>query len=191
MNDPYLTNASVYLLDTVFGLYLLLIMLRFLLQLARANFYNPLSQFLVKVTNPLLIPLRRVVPGLFGIDMASVLLLFIVQVVALVLTHLAAGITTHFPGVLVMAVGELISLALNCYLISIIAQIILSWVGPGGNHPIADVLYSLNEPVLRPARRMLPVMGGMDFSPMIVVILIQLTKILVVAPITDLGRVLG
>jgi len=191
MNDPYLTNASVYLIDTVFGLYLLLIMLRFLLQLARANFYNPLSQFLVKVTNPLLIPLRRVVPGLFGIDMASVVLLFTVQVVALILTHMAAGIAVHFPGVLIMAVGELLSLALNCYLISILVQIILSWVGPGGRHPISDVLYSLNEPVLRPARRVLPVMAGMDFSPLVVVILIQLAKILLVAPITDLGRAFG
>jgi len=191
MNDPYLTNASVYLIDTVFGLYLLLIMLRFLLQLARANFYNPLSQFLVKVTNPLLIPLRRVVPGLFGIDMASVVLLFTVQVVALILTHMAAGIAVHFPGVLIMAVGELLSLALNCYLISILVQIILSWVGPGGRHPISDVLYSLNEPVLRSARRVLPVMAGMDFSPLVVVILIQLAKILLVAPITDLGRAFG
>ena len=191
MNDPYMSNASVYLIDTAFGLYLLFIMLRFLLQLARANFYNPLSQFLVKATNPVVVPLRRLIPGLFGIDMASVVLLFALQVLALVLTGLAAGIATHFPGVLIMALGELIALALNCYLISIIAQIILSWVGPGGHHPISEVLYSLNEPVLRPARRILPVMGGMDFSPMIVVILIQLAKILVVAPITDLGRVLG
>jgi len=191
MNDPYMTNASVYLIDTVFGLYLLFIMLRFLLQLARANFYNPLSQFLVKATNPLLLPLRRVVPGLFGIDMASVVLLFAVQILALILTHMAAGIATHFPGVLVMAVGELIALALNCYLISILVQIILSWVGPAGRHPISEVLYSLNEPVLGPARRVLPAMGGLDFSPLVVVILIQLAKILVVAPITDVGRVLG
>ncbi len=188
MNEPYVSNAAVYLIDTVFSLYLLFIMLRFLLQLARANFYNALSQFLVKVTNPLLIPLRRIVPGMFGIDMASVVLLFAVQLVALFLTHMAAGVATHFPGILIMAVGQLIALALNCYLISIIAQVILSWVGPGGNHPISELLYSLNEPLLRPARRIVPVMVGMDFSPIVVMVLIQLAKILVVAPITDLGR---
>ena len=191
MSEPYLTTAAVYLIDTLFGVYLFLLMLRLLLQLARASFYNPLSQFLVKVTNPLLVPLRRVIPGLWGIDLASVVLLVVLQVVALILTHLAAGIPFSLPGVVVHAVAELITLALNCYLVSILAQVILSWIGPGGGHPVGDLLHSLNEPVLRPIRRLLPAMGGLDFTPLVAVIVIQLLKILVVAPIADFSRLIG
>ncbi len=191
MPEPYLSTAAVYLIDTLFGVYLFLLMLRFLLQLARASFYNPLSQFLVKVTNPLLVPLRRVIPGFWGIDLASVVLLVGLQVVALILTHLAAGIPFSLPGVAVLSVGELIALALNCYLVSILAQVILSWIGPGGGHPISDLLYSLNEPVLRPIRRLLPAMGGLDFTPLVAIVAIQLLKILVVAPIADFSRLIG
>ncbi len=191
MPEPYLSTASVYLIDTLFGVYLFLLMLRFLLQLARASFYNPLSQFIVKVTNPPLVPLRRIVPGLWGIDLASVVLLFALQGLALVLTHLAAGIPFSIAGVAILSVGELIGLALNCYLVAIIAQVILSWIGPGGGQPVGDLLYSLNEPVLRPIRRLLPAMGGLDFTPLVAVVVIQLLKILVVAPIVDLSRVVG
>ena len=97
MNNPYLSNAAVYLIDTVFSLYMLLVMLRFLLQVVRADFYNPICQFIVKATNPPLRPLRRVIPGVGGIDLASVILLLVLQVVALKLSHLAVGLCSSFP----------------------------------------------------------------------------------------------
>ena len=190
MDNPYISNAAQYLIDAVFGVYLLMVMLRFLLQLAKADFYNPISQFLVKVTNPPLRPLRRIIPGLWGIDLASVVLLFALQATALVLSHFIAGIAIHLPGLLVMTVGELLSLTLNCYMITILAQVILSWVGPAGRHPVVALLYTLNEPIMRPARRLLPPFSGLDLSPILVIIAIQLTKILVVAPIFDLSRAL-
>ena len=190
MSNPYLSNASVYLISAVSDLFLILVLLRLLLQMARADFYNPVCQFIVKATNPALRPLRRVIPGWHGIDMASVVLLLGVQFLALLLIHLALGRAPN-PGALALeTVAELLSLTLNLYLITILAQVILSWVGPG-NHPVARLLYRINEPVMRPARRLLPPISGLDLSPILVLVAIQLLKILVVAPIYDLGRGLG
>lgn len=188
MNNPYVSNAAVYLVDALFGLYLLLVLLRFVLQLTRADFYNPISQFLVKATNPPLKPLRRVIPGLWGIDLASVVLLIGLQMLALWLIHLAAGRGVTPEGLFVLSMADLLSLVLNMYLVTILVQVILSWVGPGAYNPLTSLLYSLNEPLLRPARRLLPPMSGIDLSPLVVLIAVQLIKILVVTPIADLGR---
>ncbi len=187
MNNPYLSNATVYLLDTVFTIFLVLVLLRFLLQLARADFYNPVSQFIVKVTNPLLVPLRRVIPGIKGIDLAAIVLLVVVQIAALYLMHLLVGRAITPGGLVVLSLADLLSLLLNLYLITILIQVILSWVSPGARNPILTLLYGLNEPLLRPARRVLPAVSGIDFSPLVVLIAIQLAKILMLAPIRDVG----
>ena len=191
MDNPYMANASAYLIDAVSTVILVLVILRFLLQLARADFYNPASQFIVKFTNPLLKPLRRIIPGWGGIDVASVVVLLIVQALALLLTFLAIGKSIHPSALMMLTVAELLSLVLNCYLMTILIQVILSWVGPQHYNPLTTLLYSLNEPVLRPARRLIPPISGIDFSPLIVLIVIQLAKILVVAPLMDVGRSLG
>ncbi len=188
MPNPYLSNASVYLISALSDLFLILVLLRLLLQLTRADFYNPVCQFIVKVTNPALKPLRRMIPGWRGIDMASVVLLFGVQFLALLLIHLAVGRGPNLVAVAVESVAGLLSLTLNLYLITILAQVILSWVGPGGGHPVIGLLYRINEPVMRPARRLLPPISGLDLSPIVVLFAIQLLKILVVAPIYDLAR---
>jgi pyrroline-5-carboxylate reductase len=185
--NPYLSNAAAYLLDTVFSIYILLIMLRFLLQWVRADFYNPVCQFLVKATNPPLRPLRRVIPGMWGIDLASIVLMVALQMLAFWLIQMTAGRTMAIPGLLLFSISELIALALNVFLISILIQVILSWVNPNAYNPLVSLLYSLNEPLMRPVRRMLPNTGGIDFSPLAVLLLIQLTKMLVVAPLRDLA----
>ncbi|MDX9739780.1 MAG: YggT family protein [Gammaproteobacteria bacterium] len=185
--NPYVSNAAAYFLDTVFTLYILMIMLRFLLQWVRADFYNPVCQFLVKATNPPLRPLRRVIPGLWGIDLASILLMVALQMLAFWLIQMTGGRTMAIPGLLTVSVSELIALALNVFLISILVQVVLSWINPSAYNPLVSLLYSLNEPVLRPVRRLLPNMGGIDFSPLVVLLLIQMTKMLVVAPLRDLG----
>jgi YggT family protein len=191
MGNSYTGNAAIYLISTLFSLYLSLVMLRFLLQLVRADFHNPLSQFVVKVTTPPLRLFRRFIPGVAGIDLASIVLLLGLQMLMLWLMHLASGRGINIGGLVVLSLAELISLTLSIYLIAIIAQVILSWLGPQGYNPIAGVLYSLTEPVMRPARRLLPPMSGIDLSPIIVILALQLLKILVVAPLTDLAHALG
>lgn len=187
----YAGNAGVFLIQTLFGLYLVAIMLRFLLQITRADFYNPVSQFLVKVTNPPLIPLRRIIPGFAGIDMAAVVLLIAVQSLELVLVGLVSGYTITILGLLVLTVSELLALLLNIYFFTILIQVILSWVNPGGYNPAVALLYSLNEPILSRARRIIPPISGFDLSPIVVFILIQLLKMLMVSPIRDVGKALA
>ena len=184
----YAGNAGVFLIQTLFGMYLVAVMLRFLLQLTRADFYNPVSQFLVKVTNPPLIPLRRLIPGFIGIDMAAVVLLVAIQALELVLVGLVQGFSLSIPGLLVLTVAGLINLVLDVYFFTIIIQVILSWVNPGGYNPAIALLYTLNEPILSRARRLIPPISGFDLSPIVVFILIQLLKIVFVSPIGDLGR---
>lgn len=188
MSGGYFSNAGVFLIQTIFGMYILAVLLRLLLQIVRADFYNPFSQFLVKITSPVLVPLRRVIPGLFGVDLASVLLLLALQMAELALIGLLINQGWHLSGLLLLAVADLIALLLNVFLFSILIQVILSWVRPGEHNPLTALLYSLNEPLLAPARRMLPPMAGLDLSPIIVLVVLQLASMLIVAPLSNMGR---
>jgi len=187
VGSPYAANAAEFLIRVLFGLYLLALMLRFLLGWSRADFYNPISQFLVRVTNPLLVPLRRVIPPLARIDLASVILLLGLSVLELWLVGLVRGIALAPAGLPVLALASLIDLGLHIYLVAILIQVILSWISPGAYSPITALLYSLNEPLLAPARRIVPPIGGLDLSPIVVLVLLQLTSMLLVAPLRDLG----
>ena len=185
--SAYFSSAAAFVIETLFGLYMMLVLVRLLLQLVRANFYNPVCQFIVKATNPPLKPLRRVIPGFMGVDMAAVVLLLALQMLKLFLLALSAGASLSFASLAVMSLGELIAMLLNFYMISILIQIVLSWVGQGGNNPLISLLYALNEPIMRPARRILPPMSGIDLSPILVFLAIGVLKILVVSPIINLG----
>jgi len=186
--EGYFSNAGAFLIEAVFGLYIAVVMVRLIMQLVRADFYNPISQFIVKVTNPPLKPLRRIIPGIGGIDVASLVLLLALQMIELALIALTAGAMLALPGLAVLSIAKLLGLLLNLYMVTIFIQIILSWVGQGGYNPLVGLLYSINEPIMRPARRILPPISGIDLSPILIFLAIGLLKILVVAPITDLGR---
>ena len=167
-----------YLIQTLLSLYLLAMLLRFLLQLARADFYNPICQFLVKVTNPLVIPLRRIIPGFAGLDMASLVLALLLQLAGIVALLLINGL--GLPNILLLlawsALG-VVSLLVNIYFFALLAMIILSWVAPGSRNPAILLLFQITEPVMAPFRKVLPAMGGMDFSPILVFILINVIQI--------------
>jgi len=188
MGGGYFGNAGVFLINTVFGMYILIVMLRFLLQLVRGDFYNPVSQFLVKATSPVLVPLRRVIPGLFGIDFASVLLLLVLQITQIVLVGLIKGYAFQPLGLVVMSIAELASLTLNIFFFSILIQVILSWVNPGTYNPVTSLLYGLNEPLLRPARRLIPPVSGFDFSPLVVGVVLKLLEMTLIAWLVNTGR---
>ena len=168
----------IYLLQTFLSLYLVAMLLRFLLQLVRADFYNPISQFLVKITNPLVIPLRKIVPGFGGLDVASLLLALLLQLAGIIALLLVNGLGLHNIGLLLVwsALG-VVGLLVNMYFFALLAMIILSWVAAGSRHPAIFLLYQLTEPVMAPVRKMLPAMGGMDFSPILVFILINIIQI--------------
>ena len=187
MSSGYFSNAGVFLIQTLFHLYILVVLLRLLLQLVRADFYNPASQFLVKITNPVIVPLRRAIPGLFNIDIASVLLLLALKISELALVSLLIGQTWSIEGLLLLAVAELLGLLLNVFLFSILIQVVLSWIRPDDHNPLTALLYTLNEPLLAPARRLLPPIGGLDLSPIAVMVGLQLASMLVIAPLRALA----
>ncbi len=167
-----------YLVQTLLSLYLVAMLLRFLLQLVRADFYNPISQFLVKVTNPVVIPMRRLIPGLGGVDLASLLLCLILQMLGIIALLLLNGLSP--PNVLVLLLWSLLGVAgllVNIYFFALLAMIILSWIAAGSQHPAIYLLYQVTEPVMAPFRKALPAMGGLDFSPILVFILINVIQI--------------
>lgn len=189
--NGYFSASAVFLIETLFGLYMLAVLLRFILQWVRADFYNPVSQFLVKVTNPPLKPLRRLIPGIGGIDLAAIVLLLALQAIKLVLLATTNGFGLAPTGLIVLSIGELIALVLNMYLITIIIQALMSWFGPGTYNPVTAILHTINEPVLAPARRIIPAISGIDLSPLAALVAIQLLKILLVTPILDIGRAMA
>lgn len=194
MGNGYLAAPVIFLIDTLFGIYILLILLRFLLQTARADFYNPISQFIVKATNPVLRPLRRIVPGWGGIDNASLVLLLLAQCLALLLLGLISGAFSDglsIPGLILASITKLVSLLLYVYLFGIFILVLLSWINPGSYNPVAALIASLTEPLMRPVRKLIPPMGGLDFSGMAVILGIYVLRMLLMPPLLGLSVQLG
>jgi YggT family protein len=186
-----LSAVLIYLVQTLLGLFLIAMLLRFLLQIVRADFYNPISQFIVKLTNPLVIPLRAIIPGYAGIDFASLLLVFLLQLAGIALVFLLSrGALPPLPSLVLGAVLGVVALLVQFYFFALLATIILSWVAQGSRHPAILLLYQVTEPVMAPFRKLLPAMGGMDFSPIIVFILINMIQIVISHMAAALG-VLG
>jgi YggT family protein len=173
-----LVQVAHLLITFASSIYITIVMVRFLLQLVRADFYNPLSQFIVKASNPLLLPLRKVIPGLFGIDVASLVLALLLQMatIALLASVAGQGFIPLLP-VLIYSVFELIKLLLNIYMFAFIVIIIVSWIAPNGHNPAVELLSTITEPVLRPIRKILPPMGGLDLSIMVALLSIYILKI--------------
>ena len=186
-SSGYFSNAGVFLINAVFGIYIFAVLLRFLLQLVRADFYNPLCQAIVTVTNPPLRPMRRYIPSLKGLDTASVVLLLTLQMINTWLIASLLGAEPAFVGLLVTAIGELLSKLVWTFIGAVIIQVIMSWVAAGVYNPVVEIIHSLTDPLMRPARRAVPPIGGLDFSPMVVIIALNLVLMLGVAPIRDFG----
>lgn len=173
-------NGAILVVEVLVGLYLLALMLRLLFQLFRVDFRNPISQMIVTVTNPVLRPLRRYVPGFYGIDMASVILILIVGAIKFYVLAAIAGVN---PGpIAALFRGLLESLNTICWilLIAIIASAILSWVAPRSYHPAVQVIHGISQPLLAPFRRFIPSLGGLDISPIFALLAIQLVQTTVI-----------
>jgi len=173
-------SAIIYIVDTLLGLALLVVMVRLLLQLTQADFRNPLAQAVVRLTNPLIMPLRRVLPPLGKIDTASVVAVLLVATLKVAVLASFSDLTSVLtPLMWVRAVlVEIARTLLWTYFYAIVLYALLSLIAPGGYSPLQSVLSALCEPVLRPIRRMLPAIAGIDLSPLWAGILIQAILIL-------------
>lgn len=171
-------QAISYLIGTLIDLYVAAVLLRLLLQWVRADFYNPMCQFLVKVTNPALAPLRRVIPSIGRLDTASLVLMLALEAAGILLITTIGGSKMAPGGILTYAVIKLIMMLLITYTILIIVSVILSWVGPRARHPIVPLIFQLAEPVLRPFRKVIPPIAGIDLSPLFALIAIRFIVLL-------------
>lgn len=169
-------EALIYVIQTLGSMYLLIVLLRFILQLVRADFYNPLSQFIVRATQPLLRPMRRFIPSLLGLDMSSLLLAILIQLLLMIvtLTLMGFGVGDYLLQLLVWSIISVTSLFLKVFFFALIISVILSWVAPHSYNPAAQLVNQLCEPLLAPFRRLLPNLGGLDISPIFAFIAINL-----------------
>jgi YggT family protein len=189
-------NAGVFLVKTVFSIYICVVLIRFILQYIRADFYNPISQAIIKITNPVVIPLRKFIPSFRSLDLSTLFLAIFLQFVQIFLLTLIAGKLLSFSGIyqilgiLVIIAGELASQIIQLYTFFVFITVILSWMPGAGYNPLATLLIQLTDPLLRPARRIIPAVGGLDFSPMVVLIALQLASYLIADPILMFGNIL-
>ena len=190
MSGDYFSDAALFLVDTVLGLYILVVLLRFMFHLTGADFYNPISQFIVKACNPPLSRLRRVVPELWGIDFAAVVLLVVLEGARIGITALLVGRAPQLAGVLVLSIAELLKLAVYVMVFSIFIRALLSWISMGRSHLMLHLLHSFTEPLMARARRIFPTTSGLDLSPIIVFIALMLILKLFVQPLLDFGKML-
>lgn len=174
-----MTEIGHLLVHTFFTLFIFLFLMRMLLQLARADFYNPISQFVVKYSNPVVLPLRRFVPAVGPIDTASLLVAFLIQALEIIVLFLINGGFPPIGGLITWSVIGILSTIVQIYFFAVLGAIILSWISQGGYHPAAALLMQLTEPVMAPFRKLLPPLGGLDLSPILVFLAINVVEVLI------------
>jgi YggT family protein len=179
-------NALIFLITTLADLYMLTFLLRFIMQWVRASYYNPLSQFVFKVTNPLVVPARRLLPSVKGLDTPTLAVLLLLELAFTFFLMTLAGWPVTIPGLLLYSLFRLVSLTLLFYIGALFIYVLLSWFGDRGRNPMAVLLGELVEPLLRPVRRLIPPIGGLDIAPLIVTLLLYAIRIALPFPVAYL-----
>lgn len=174
------TNAIVFIIESIAQLYLLVMLLRLLMPWMNINFNNPISQAILRLTSPLVLPVRRILPPIGKIDTATLVVAYGIQYLTLLVVVLIWGLP---PTILPIAIGAavgLVTLTLRLFVFAIIIRIVLSWLGGSGAHnPAIALIDAITEPLLRPFRRLIPPIGGFDISPVFAIILLSAAGILV------------
>jgi len=190
-----ISSAGVFLISTLINMYVMVLLLRMLLPFVRANFYNPISQFIVALTDPIIKPLRRIVPSYKKIDLPVLLLLFFIQMLKLTILFLVTRGTLGSPlGISTWVVGDTLDQLTTMYFYAIIIRVVLSWIAMGGYmgaSPLQEILFLITEPVLAPFRRFIPQIQGIDLSPLAVLISIKLIEIIFIYPLIGFGVALS
>lgn len=187
----YFANAGMILVEVLFGLLIGLFVFRVLLQLVRANFYNPICQFFYRATNPLLMPLRRFLPPWRSLDTAGALVSWLLATLKVWVQAALAGYLLGPLPTLILGLADLLSLLLNLFFWLILIRVILSFIRSDSYHPAVPLLMQLTEPVLAPFRRLIPATGPFDWSPLLAALSLQLAQVLLLAPLHDLGAMLA
>lgn len=182
-----LTEAAVLLIHAVFGAALFIAVLRVLLQLVRANFYNPICQALFRLTNPVIMPLQRLIPNWRHLNLAGTLLAGLLAVTWMALLNALSPAPVGGLGVLLLGMAQLVAFGTQTVFWITLLGVLLTWFSPDARNPAIPLIVAISEALLKPARRFIPPLGGIDFSPMAVLLALQLVLILVVAPLRQLA----
>lgn len=186
MTTP-IQDAGLFLINTVFDLYLLILMIRFILCWARSNYFNPITRFIINCTQPIVAPLRRILPTKSGIEFATLAWILIFASLKFFLVGLVIVGLPKVPfGLIVLAFASALKLLLNTFFYAIFLQAILSWIQTGPS-PIGEILAQVTAPIMRPMRRLVPSIGGIDISPLPALIILQLLLIVLVNPMMAQG----
>lgn len=159
-------DTSVALLQNIYNTYIMLLVLRFFFQLVRADFYNPVSQVIVKLASPVVSPLQKIVPSWQNISFSALLAVLLMQTleIAVIFPKEGFGHVPHMSGALIWIAGSLINDVANLFFFAILIQALMSWFQPRAGHPLLEILYRLTLPVLRPFQQLIPPVGGIDLS---------------------------
>ena len=183
----HLANAGALIVQALFGLVIGLFFFRLLMQGLRVDFRNPLSQFVYKLTNPVLIPIQKALSVVRGWNLAALLITFLLTLIETWLLYRLAGLGLPVPALLVIALAMLIQFAATALLWMIIVRAVLSFVSPDPYNPVVQMLYRLSDPILKPFQKLIPPIGGLDLSPIFVVLALQLVRMLIAAPLAEFG----
>lgn len=186
-----MNDALLFLITTLFDIYLFILVVRVLLAYAGANYYDPVTQFVVKCTDILVKPVRKVIPNVRGIELSTILLIIGLELAKyLLISSLSFG-GSSITGLTIIALADTMKMFLQTFFYAIIFQAVLSWIQPSS--PVIPLLYRITAPIMRPIQRLCPVIGGIDISPIPAMILLQLLIILIVNPLmaVGLGAALG
>ena len=174
-----IASALVFIVNALTSLYLLVLLLRFWLPWLRADFRNPLAQGILKLTSPVIVPLRRMVPSFGRLDTATVLVAFVLQYLGILFILLITDDSATFSDIAITSIVKLALLSANLFMFAIFVRIIMSWISPGQYNPATAIITTLTEPLLSPVRRLIPPLGGFDISPIFVIIALgALTRVL-------------
>lgn len=174
------SQIGLLLVNAIAGFFIFVVLLRFLLQAVRADFYNPISQFIVKASNPMLVPARKLIPGFGGYDLAAIAVLLVLELVAMTLSLLIMGWPLPIVNMLLWAVLGTIGLFFKLFFWGLLIMVIVSWIAPNNYNPAVELLKQIIEPLMSPIRKIMPDMGGMDISPIIAFLLINVFEIILV-----------
>lgn len=187
MLNPF-NNAGIFLIQSIFDLYIFILMLRIVLQWVHTDNHNPLFMLVAKLTNPPLRPIYRLIPNLQGIDFAAILLLLSLEMLKIaLLVWLQINTTPHLIGLVILAFTELFNQLINIFFYAVLALTILSWISPLTHSPLIEILVRISEPLMRPIRGILPSISGFDFSPLVLMIGLKLVTILLVQPLAQIA----
>lgn len=188
MNNALIPNETIYLagffieagrflINVIFNIIIILILIRFLLQIARADFYNPMSQTIVKLTSPILRPFRKIIPGIGGMDLASIFLLILLTFIKSLLILAILSITKiQFHEILINSVFMILNTIIFVYIVGILIMVVASWFSSGRYHPVLALIDQLISPVINPIRRIMPSTHGIDFSPLVAMVILSIIQ---------------